>query len=31
VLIDESPVAVDVMRRRLGEDPQRPPLRIAGV
>ena len=29
VLIDESPVAVDVMRRRLGDDPQRPTLRIA--
>ena len=27
VLIDESPVAVDVMRRRLGDDPQRPTLR----
>jgi site-specific DNA-methyltransferase (adenine-specific) len=27
VLIDESPVALDVMRRRLGDDPQRPTLR----
>ena len=31
VLIDESSVAVDVMRRRLGNDPQRPTLSIAGA
>jgi site-specific DNA-methyltransferase (adenine-specific) len=31
VLIDESPVAIEVMRRRLGDDPQRPTLRIAGA
>jgi site-specific DNA-methyltransferase (adenine-specific) len=31
VLIDESPMAVDVMRRRLGDDPRRPTLRIAGA
>jgi site-specific DNA-methyltransferase (adenine-specific) len=31
VLIDENPVAVEVMRRRLGDDPQRPALKIAGA
>jgi site-specific DNA-methyltransferase (adenine-specific) len=31
VLIDQSPVAVEVMRRRLGDDPQRPTLKIAGL